>query len=716
MSTYYPNEFLPENPDLGTPKTRNYFRNNLPFEETSGNPEQANVTANFGKKQDFLTASINNDKLLNKYETIVNKDDPNKNSKSNNSQKIRVTKVNIDSRLRNIQPKHILDTKLNNLQNALFFTENSNSIIVYHPNHNFIVEDKFILEFATSTNIKIKNGLFFEKGSTFAKINQTNHNMKDGNTYKIQISNVTGDVNSGTYILNYPINLINKTHTVYFRRTPTDQFDPNGYYIQLDIKAENEYTYQYSFNLSYLHIKNIALNQINANYPISSDRITGSHIIDSVINENFYSFSVESFADSSTLTTYNNTFYNSTPNNGDGNNIMIIKIINDISGYPNNNNYQINLQRNFYHVTQINLINTIFPITQKLVNATPISIQNNLFYWQNLADGDTLYSVSLPTGNYRMSDLAIALEKLINSIIRPNIDSTQLVNSIYTYNTNYSVVNVNPIQNTFSIEFYQNIILSNAIFKSKIVYPDGFTRILVTYTNHCLVAGNKLTFSNVLGTDSIPAEYLNGSFFVEQIIDANTFTIKLDRFNDDSSTTTNGGTAIKILVPIQARLLFNKPNTIGNVLGFNNVGDSNSVTSYSYVINNYDLYEIDIQENSIGVVTQPRVDTRVLSVNPNNYILMLADLPFNDQINLFNTSTFAFAKIYLAGEMNNYVYDQYIQLGSTFQEPLAALSTITLSFYGPDNNLYDFNNVEHSFTIEIIEQLDELNIVGFETG
>ena len=60
--------------------------------------------------------------------------------------------------------------------------------------------------------------------------------------------------------------------------------------------------------------------------------------------------------------------------------------------------------------------------------------------------------------------------------------------------------------------------------------------------------------------------------------------------------------------------------------------------------------------------------------------------------------------------------NQFIQLGSTFQEPLSSLSTITFSFYSPDNNLYDFNNVEHSFTIEIVEQLDELNIIGFETG
>ena len=715
MSNYYPNEFLPETPDLGNPTTRNYFRNNLPFEETNENNSPENVTAKFGKTEQFLTSSINNDKLLNTHETLIDKNKKEDNNSS--SKKIRITRVNIDSRLRNIQPKHILDTNLHNLKNALFFTYKSNSVIVYDPNHNYAIEDKIILEFATSKNVKIKNGLIFEKGSKFAKINQQNHNMIDGYNYTIQISNVTGNINTGTYLLNYPINLINKTHTVLFRRTETDSYDPNNYYIDLDIIAESEYTYQYSFNLAYLNIKSIGLNQINANYPISPDRMTGYQIIDSIINENFYTFSVNSLADSSTLPSYNTAFYNSSPTNGDGNEIMIVKIINDISGYPDNNNYEVNLQRNFYHVKQINLINAIFPITQKLVNASPISIQNNLFYWQNLADGSTIYSVALPSGNYGLVDLATQLTTLINDTVRTNIDSTTLINNIFTNNKNYAVVKINQVQNTFNIQFYQNIILSKAIFKSTVVYPDGFIRIIVTYTNHQLIAGNLLTFSNVIGTESIPAEYLNGTFPIESIIDTNTFTIKLDRYNDDTvNNNTNGGTAIKVLVPIQARLLFNIPNTIGKVLGFNNVGDSNSITSYSYSINNYDLYEIDIQENSIGVTTQPRIDTRVLSVNPNNYILMLANVPFNDQINLFNTSTYAFAKLYLAGQLNDYVYDQYIQLGSTFQEPLSALSTITFSFYGPDNNLYDFNNVEHSFTIEIIEQLDELNIVGYETG
>jgi hypothetical protein len=716
MATYYPIEFLPENKELANPNTRNFFRNNLPFQptntsETSEKPVDENSVANFGKQNTYLESTINNNSVKNENElkaekALLNdkKDTIAVSSKSNKPQ-YRHTRINIDSRLRNIQPKHILDTHLNSLSNALYFTQNSNSIIVYHPNHGYSSEDKIIIEFATSTQVKIKGGLIFEKGSTFAKINQINHGMISSNTYTIQISNVIGNANSGTFLLNYPVNIINKTHQVYFTRSSTDQFDPNNYYIELGISSESQFTYQNSFNVSYLNLRSIPLNEINADYPISPDRLNGFQIIDTIIDNNNYSFSVNSNADSSTIKS----------NSGDGGTIMVIKVLSTISGYPDNNNYQISLQRNFYHVTQIKLINTIFPITQKSINNTPISIKNNLFYWQNLADGNTLYSVSVPSGNYTMSDLQTQLTTLINRVIRPNIDSSILVNDIYTYNTNYAVVNINQNQNTFSIEFFQRIILSKSIFKDTTVYPDGFTRVIVTYKNHGLIVGNVLIFSNVIGTDKIPTNNLNGSFTIETIIDINTFLIKLDRFNDDPAIdNTNGGTAINVLVPIQSRLLFNVPNTIGNVLGFANIGDSNSVTPYSYVINNYDLYEVDIQENSVGVITQPREDTRVLNINSNNYILMLADVPFNDQINLFNTSTYAMAKIYLAGQLNSYVYDQFIQLGSGFQEPISTLSALTFSFYGPDNNLYDFNNVEHSFTIEIVEQLKELVIERYD--
>ena len=718
MEPYYPIEFLPEDSNLGEPNTRNYLRNNLPYADTGKDSSSSQVESNDNidnnsKKLTYLSTSItnepvshNNTNLENKGEILQKIPEIGNNDKT----KRRITRINIDSRLRNQLPKNILDTTLNNLTNALFFTQGSNILTIYQPNHGLVVEDKIVLEFATSTNVNIKQGLSFQKGSTYGIINQPNHGFLEGYTYYVNISNVSGDINSGTYLLNYPINLINTKQKVYLTRNSTDIYNPNVYYINLEIPAEQDYTYLYSFNVTYLNIRSIPLNQINANYPISSDRVSGYQTVENVINNNFYQVKLQSVAYSST-TTYNTAFYNSSPNNGDGNNILIVKILSSIDGYPDPNNYIISLQRNFYRVVQINLLNTIFPITQKLVNATPIGIQNNLLYWQNLADGATIYSIQIPSGNYKLLDLQTEIETQIQTIIRPNINSAELVNNIYTYNNNIAKVTINAVKNSFTIQFFQKVILTNAIFKSKLIYPDGFTRITVNYTNHSLLVGDTINISGAIGTDEIPTSYLNGDFVIESVIDLNTFSIKLARFNNDVAILfTNGGTAITILHPIYSRLLFNYPNTIGNILGFANVGQPDSITPYNYVIHNYDLYEIDIQVNSIGVATQPRQDTRILNMNPNNYILILTDIPFYDQINLFDAETYAFAKIMLAGDAESFVYDQFIQLGSIFKEPLANLSTINFRFVSPIYELYDFNGIDHSFTIEVVEQIEDLDI------
>jgi hypothetical protein len=725
MSTYYPIEFLPEtsttelnlknaifektiNPE---PQNRNYLRNNLPYQESNTTDVQnTHEKIDYGKTSLNVTSSLIGGELP--FALNTNKSNTNKLPKKIKERK---TRINIDSRLRNIEPKHILDSTLHNLENPLFFTLNTNKIVVYHPNHNFLVEDKIILEYSTNINIKIKKGIQFQKNSNFAKIIHPDHQMLDlGTIYFINISNVEGNASSGTYLLNYPINLLNKNHKVYFKRSDTDIFDPNAYYINLEIPADAEYTYQYSFNLEFLHIRGIPLNEINSNYPITSDRIFGYHVIENVINSNFYEFSVSSLSDSTNMI-YQDSFYKSTPI-GNGGNILVIKILNTIEGYPDNNNYIIDLQRNFYHVKQINLLDTVFPITEKIVSAGPVGKQNNLFYWQNLNDGNIIYNIEIPSGNYSLSQLQTQLKTQIEQTIRPTIDSTQLINTIYTYNTNKVIINIDQVKNTFEIQFYQELILTNAIFRSTLSYPDGFTRIILNYINHNLLVNDTIILSNVIGTDKIPDTYLNGQFAIESVIDANTVSIRLNRFNDDTSGNTNGGTAIHMLQPIKSRLLFNQENTVGAILGFNKVGDIYSVTPYDYKLTNYNLYDVDVQKNSVGLTTLPRVDTRILNLYPYNYILILTDLPFNDQINLFNTSTNVLGKLLLVGTAENYVYSQFIQIGSTFQEPLATLSSISFSFYSPDNKLYDFNNVEHSFTIEIIEQLDELPIEGNQTG
>ena len=192
MSVYYPIEFLPEtsttksnlenailnNSTKPEPQTRNYLRDNLPYKESGDNQESNDNQQNidYGKVYTDVTTSLiggepTYELTSNSLNTAGNK----------NKIKERKTRINIDSRLRNVEPKHILDSTLHNLVNPLFFTVNTNKITVYHPNHGFVEEDKIILEYSTSTNVKIKKGLLFEKNSIYVKILHSNyaHQRKD---------------------------------------------------------------------------------------------------------------------------------------------------------------------------------------------------------------------------------------------------------------------------------------------------------------------------------------------------------------------------------------------------------------------------------------------------------------------------------------------------------------------------------------------------------
>ena len=65
-----------------------------------------------------------------------------------------------------------------------------------------------------------------------------------------------------------------------------------------------------------------------------------------------------------------------------------------------------------------------------------------------------------------------------------------------------------------------------------------------------------------------------------------------------------------------------------------------------------------------------------------------------------------FAKILLSGKKGYMLYNKYIQLCEYFNPPLNSLSTWEISFYDKYGNLYDFGNIEHSYTLEIYENYE----------
>ena len=68
----------------------------------------------------------------------------------------------------------------------------------------------------------------------------------------------------------------------------------------------------------------------------------------------------------------------------------------------------------------VKIISSEFPNSEKIIKNTPASKQNNKIYWQNLDDGDHIYSAEISAGNYKSNELEIALEKVFYDTGRIN--------------------------------------------------------------------------------------------------------------------------------------------------------------------------------------------------------------------------------------------------------------------------------------------------------
>jgi hypothetical protein len=77
---------------------------------------------------------------------------------------------------------------------------------------------------------------------------------------------------------------------------------------------------------------------------------------------------------------------------------------------------------------------------------------------------------------------------------------------------------------------------------------------------------------------------------------------------------------------------------------------------------------------------------------------------FKDSINIRGIQNI-FAKLLLSGDPNTIIYNDFIQIGQEFIDPIASLGEIEFFFYTPDGELFDFNNIDVSFTIELFEEI-----------
>ncbi len=689
--------------------------------------------------------------------------------------------LNIDSRLRN---KYDNYQKINYQQLAKDPIKTSinlpNSIIINVSNeYNYEVNDRISLVGLGTEVVNLNNDgstlIQFTSGSQYAKVNYNlgyTFNTMDLENFlelnstianitsllRIRFEDIIGQDNTPLFIGNIPITTLNAYHQVYFYNpdylppypVPINS-DPNFYnsgtfYIKLVKKFEwlnPPNTISQHFIKLYIYFRNgIPNNLINSQYPIQNKYHQGYLTIYKV--EPQYNIISRQY-DTNNLyvkinTNYNNTIWNYLTHSSylsnlhAGSNICIgiVTEINKGNGLPTN--YTINLNRVYNNVVTMKLVSTEFPTIDYLVyNCIDYNQKNDnsekrnsRLYWQNLDDGDYIYSITIDEGNYKIDRLISIIEEKISQVPRIKTDG----NNIYP-NNNKNIIKIEKIfsNSEYTFTSYQESEIIQPFINIVHDYsdPNNFkTYITVRHLNHQLEIGDIIKIYDAIDTNGIMAVDLNNNFTVYDKIDKDNYKIKLENLNlIGNPSITNGGNYVKVLSSNIFRLRFDYSDTIGAYFGFRKLGDSESITMWNSKISNKDWYynewvddyDVCIQEyKDLNTnITTNTIKIKEAPIDTQNYYFMTINSGNYQTERLNNMATFCkiknvFAKIQntsSTGILNDIVYNGFINTPVFFNNPLPELDSLKITFYDNNGDLVRYNDFEHSMTIEIV-CLDEI--------
>lgn len=643
------------------------------------------------------------------------------NNKNNNLElKEKVSLLNVDSSYRERQPKNILKG-LNIQPINVQLTRSSNIVRINFKNNNLIKSgDKIVIKNVKPRTEIISEGLYLIQNYNYALINIPNHqfNLNFEKYYspnKVEITSI--DINDAK-ISNIPINSLITKHQIYLieqLNLPQDFIDSINLSYQdlktnfIGIKLLSTYVsfnvYDVISNLMKVRLTEIAgipIGYFNADFPVTFNQRQGNYLV----NNNSNNWIEVIFP----IRAYKDIIFTQ--------NILIDKIINEYEGYPEISEYTFKLKKHLTNVSKIELISSEIPS-----NFNNISNLNNKFYWQNLDDGKYEYMVEVPTGNYTLESLIDTLTELINNTSRETGETIKPKNIFK--------ITVNNSSQEIIFKTYQEDFLSNAISIDNIIV-DGLERnvLEIVHNNNNVQVGDEITISNSTAISYIPAEIINGTHNVISINRTNnSYQVILPTFNQTEIRGTigtdtvgldvrsaypssgGGGEEIKIISKSFSRLLFNKNNTLGTVLGFRDVGKVNAITEFKSEISNIDNYANEDGFN-LNVVGNVRNNNRFFNFTSDIRYLLLYLNDYEDVITNTN-ATNCFAKIQidnkngykLKGNELNYMINTFVAYPVIFTNPISNLSQLQVKITYPDGSLVNFGNIEHSFTLKITEQI-----------
>ena len=640
----------------------------------------------------------------------------------NNNYELKVSLLNVDSRFRNKVPRNVIDSNSKFLENnPIFVSKDSNEIKLYYKNHNLKVGEQIVLKNIQNNDIKLRNAIYLNIGFDYFLIKVENHNLLDtyNDLFKLNIiidDNV--DIND-RMIGNIPLNSIIGIHKIYILKEndpkigqdmidnlieklniTKDRLIKDYIFIKLpynytnenklnnDIEFKEFQNIEKIIKIQYLNIGCIELNYLNADYPINNNQYQSYQEITRV-EDNYIYFN----ASKSALYT----------ENSGGSNVYVGKVLNTIEGYPDANNYTIDLKKSFTNIVRMEMITSEIPYIDFNIKNT-INKSNNKIHWKYLEDGDYIYSIDINQGNYTPTNLIAKLKERMNSVER--ISSTET-------NRVFNIFEIEFDNNSEEMKFtaFKNNLLPNSLTVEKdITLGTEVLKLNIKQNNNFVNIGDTIIISGSIKIGDVPASVINTNHIVydvnnESDIYSVIIPVDTDKSYNDINITGSGGQNVKIQIPARVSLLFNQPNSIGSILGFKNVGENFAVTPYLNVISNFTDYVEPIIFDEIG---NKNPANSLINLNGNNYYMLLY---LNDFEGVINDKDFdnSFSKILLMGNPGDIMFNTFVNSPLEFDIPISSLEQLKVKFIFPDGSVPDFRNFDHSFTLRIVEKITKPN-------
>jgi len=461
------------------------------------------------------------------------------------------------------------------------------------------------------------------------------------------------------------------------------EIDSVGYWLT-GLEIPNIKVVEKITEITFSNIGNIPVEYLNANYPINYNQYQGYHSITKVEDNYIY---------------FNSKIKAFRTENSGGSKVNVSQILDSITGYPSSNNYTISLKNNFVNVCKIELISVSIPYIDNIIIQNGKN-KNNILYWNQYDDGDKIYSIKVPEGDYTENTLKNKIEKLMNNVER--VGST-LKDPLY----NLFELSLNIKEMNFRVKSYREYNLPNSITAGTLdIGTYTYYSLTILHKGNSVQVGDTILISGSKDVGFIPANKINKKHKVYSVDKSNSSYViiiyylnPLDNAADNNTDGTkdgSGGNEIKIRTKSLVRFLFNKPGTIGKLLGFKSVGSENAITIFSDTITNDSDYIFSNNLNQVGIVNTNKNLLKLSYYEKDYFLLLLNDF---DTIDNNGSVPSCFAKIFIDSD----ICQKFVS--NCYDIKITTLSELNVKFINPDGSLTDFRNIENSFVLKITENI-----------